>query len=135
MTFLKICLKSFHIFSSVLKKFLHNQTKYDINWKIKKKNLKKLFLCHEIAWIQIRIRIRIRILQKGLDPDPNIQIRNTGFGKVVGLNLSYILQPRLYLYIDISRIFQLSSGGFIWKDNDWMYIEQVRHKLEFSLYF
>jgi hypothetical protein len=37
MTFLKICLKSFQIFSSVLKEFLHNQSKYDINWNIKKK--------------------------------------------------------------------------------------------------
>jgi len=35
-----------------------------------KKKSKILFLCHKIAWIQIRIRIRIRILQKGLDPDP-----------------------------------------------------------------
>jgi len=64
-TFLKSCLKSIQILSSVLKKFLHNQTKYDINWKIK--NFIKLFLCHEIAWI------RIHILQKGLDPDPYIK--------------------------------------------------------------
>jgi len=67
-------LKSFQIFSSVLKEFLHYETKYDINWIFKKKNSKKLFLCHKIAWIRIRIRsrirIRIRILQKGLDPDP-----------------------------------------------------------------
>jgi len=67
MTFLKICLKSFQIFSSVLKEFLHNHTKYDINWKILKKNSKKLFLCHKIAWI----RIRIRILFLALDPDPD----------------------------------------------------------------
>jgi len=82
MTFKKICLKSFQIFSSVLKEFLHNQTKYDKNWNIQKKNSKKLFLCHKIAWIRIRSRIRIRILQKGLDLDPdpiiNIRIRNTG---------------------------------------------------------
>jgi len=63
-------LNSFPIFSSVLKEFLHNQTKYDINWNIQKINLKKLFLCHKIARIRIRIRIWIRILQKGLDPDP-----------------------------------------------------------------
>jgi len=37
MTSLKICLKSFQIFSSVLEEFLHNQTKYDINWKIQEK--------------------------------------------------------------------------------------------------
>jgi len=44
MTFLKICLKSFQIFSSVLKKFLHNQTKYDVNWKILNKNFQKIIL-------------------------------------------------------------------------------------------
>jgi len=60
MTFFKICLKSFQIFSSVLKEFLHNQTKYDINWKIKKKISKKLCLCHKIAWIRIRIRIHLK---------------------------------------------------------------------------
>jgi len=43
MTFLKTCLKSFQIFSSVLKEFLHNQSKYDINWNIQKKNAKKYF--------------------------------------------------------------------------------------------
>jgi len=34
------------------------------------KNWKKLFLCHQKAWIFIRIRIRI--LKKGLDPDPDL---------------------------------------------------------------
>jgi len=37
MTFLKKNLKSFQILSSVLKKFLHNKTKNDVNLKIKKK--------------------------------------------------------------------------------------------------
>jgi len=54
MTFFKICLKSFQIFSSVLKEFLHNQTKYDINWG-KKKNFQKIMF----------------VSKNSLDPDPD----------------------------------------------------------------
>jgi len=55
MTFQKICLNSFLIISSVLKEFLHNQTKYDINLNIEYKKFQKI----------------IFVSENSLDPDPD----------------------------------------------------------------
>jgi len=105
-TFLKSCLKSVQIFTSVLNKFLHNQTKYDKDWKRKKNISKKLFLCHKIAWIRIRIRswirirIRIRKLQKGLDPDPDPYIKFTDPQHCLRMLKSWGYKVKCYYFVE-----------------------------------
>jgi len=46
----------------------------------------------------------------------------------------FVLQPRLYLYMT-SRIYLVKQWRIYCKSNDWIYIEAVRHKLDFRSTF